>query len=97
MPRQNAVPSVVSTAQPVNNDDILHTQALSPSSTGISIQGSGYDVDRAEGAKNRWVPTGCHWKLKICRYNARSVSSDDRVMEFENERARIKFDIIGIS
>ena len=40
----------------------------------------------------------CHWKLlQICTYNARSLSSDDRVTEFEDEIARIKFDIIGIS
>ena len=68
-----------------------------PSSSGVPIQGSGNDVDGAEGAENRWVRTGCHWKLKICTYNARSLSSDDRVTEFEEEIARIKFDIIGIS
>ena len=68
-----------------------------PISSGFPIQGSGNDDDGAEGAKNRWVRTGCHWKLKICTYNARSLSSDDRVTEFEDEIAKIKFDIIGIS
>ena len=68
-----------------------------PSSSEVPIQGSGNDDDGTEGAKNRWVRTGCHWKLKICTYNARSLSSDDRVTEFEDEIARIKFDIIGIS
>ena len=68
-----------------------------PSSSGVPTQGSGNDDDGAEGAKNRWVLTGCHWKLKICTCNARSLSSDDRVIEFEDEIARIKFDIIGIS
>ena len=68
-----------------------------PSSSEGPIQGSGNDDDGTEGAKNRWVRTGCHWKLKICTYNARSLSSDDSVTEFEDEIARIKFDIIGIS
>ena len=91
-------PSVASTAQPLNNDDTLHIQRPSvPSSSGVPIQGSGNDDNRAEGAKNNWVRTGCHWKLKICTYNARSLSSDHRVIEFEDEIARIKFDIIGIS
>ena len=67
-----------------------------PSSAGVPIQGSGNDDDGAEGAKNRWVRTGCHWKLKICTHNARSLSFDDRVKEFEDEIAKIKFDIIGI-
>ena len=68
-----------------------------PSSSGFPIQGSGNDDAGAEGAKNRWVRTGCHWQLKICTYNARSLSSDERVTEFEDEIAKIKFDIIGIS
>ena len=50
-----------------------------------------------DGAKNRWVRTGCNGKLKICTYNARTLPSDDRVNEFEDEIARIKFDNIGIS
>ena len=68
-----------------------------PSSSEVPIQGSGNDDDGAEGAKNRWVRTVCHWKLKICTYNARSLFSDDRVTLFEDEIANIKFDIIGIS
>lgn len=70
---------------------------LVPSSSGVAIQGSGQINDGAEGAKNHWVRTGCHWKLKICTYNARSLSSDDRMLELEDELDRIKFDIIGVS
>ena len=68
-----------------------------PSTSGVPIQGSGNYDDGAEGARNRWFRTGCHWKLKICTYNARSLSSDDRVTEFEDKIAKIKLDIIGIS
>ena len=38
-----------------------------------------------------------HWKLSIGTYNARSLSSDDRFIEFEDELTKINFDIIGIS
>ena len=68
-----------------------------PNSSGVPIQCTGHDDDRAEDAKNRGIRTGCHWTLNICTYNARSLSSDDRVIEFEDLIARIKFDIIGIS
>ena len=62
-----------------------------PSSSEVPIHGSENEDDGAEGAKNRWVRTGCHGKLKLCTYNARSLSSDDRVTEFEDKIARIKF------
>ena len=76
--------------------DYIHRPSV-PSSFAVPIQGSGNDDDGAEDAKNRWVRTGCHCKLKICTYNARSLSSDNRVIEFEDEIAMIKFDIIGNS
>ena len=65
-----------------------------PSNSGVPIQGSGNDHNGAEGAKNRWVRTGCHWKLKITRDISPLMT---RVTDFEDEIARIKFDIIGIS
>jgi exonuclease III len=69
-----------------------------PSSSGTtSINGSRRTGKGAEGAKNLWVRTGCHWNIKIGTFNARSLSSDDRFTEFENELERIKFEIIGIS
>ncbi len=67
-----------------------------PSSSRVTIQGSGQLDNGAEGAKNLWVRTGCQWKLKLCTYNARSLSSDDRLQELEDELDRINFDIVGI-
>ena len=51
----------------------------------------------AYSAKNLWARTSCHWNLKICTYNARSLSSDDRILELEDELERINFDIFEIS
>ena len=56
-----------------------------PSSSGVHVYGSGSVNKGAEGAKNLWVRTGCHWDLNICMYNARSLSSDDRMIELEEE------------
>ena len=67
-----------------------------PSSPRVTTQGSGKHDNGAEGAKNFWVRTGCQWKLKICTYNARSLFSDDRLHELEDELDRINFDIVGI-
>ena len=67
-----------------------------PSSSRVTTQGSWKHDNGAEGAKNLWVRTGCQWKLKICTYNARSLSSDDRLHELEDELDRINFDIVGI-
>ena len=67
-----------------------------PSSSRVTTQGSGKHDNGPEGAKNLWVRTGCQWKLKICTYNARSLSSDDRLHELEDELDRINFNIVGI-
>ena len=68
-----------------------------PSSSGVHVYGSGSVNKGAEGAKNLWVWTGCHWDLNICTYNAPSLSSDDRMIELEEEISRIKWNIIGLS
>ena len=67
-----------------------------PSSCRVTTQGSGKYDSGAEGAKNLWVRTDYQWKLKICTHNARSLSSDDRLYELEDELDRINFDIVGI-
>ncbi|XP_068738543.1 craniofacial development protein 2-like [Montipora capricornis] len=67
------------------------------SSSEAPSQGSGKEENRAEGTKNLWVRTGCHWNMRICTYNARSLSSDDRMLEFGDELAKINFDVVGIS
>ena len=67
-----------------------------PSSSRVTTQGSGKHNNGAEDAKNLWVRTGYQWKLKLCTYNARSLSSDDRLHELEDELDRINFDIVGI-
>ena len=35
--------------------------------------------------------------MKVCTYNARSLSTDDRIIELEEELEKIKFDIVGLS
>lgn len=68
-----------------------------PSSSEAPTQGSEKDGNRAEGAENLWVWTGCHWNMKICTHKARSLSSDNRILEFEDQLAKINFDVVGIS
>ena len=68
-----------------------------PSSSGATTQGSGKISKGTEGAKNLWFKTGCHWKLDIGTYNARTLLSDSRVNELEEELSNIKFDVIGLS
>ncbi|KAK4324387.1 hypothetical protein Pmani_004947 [Petrolisthes manimaculis] len=82
---------------PWNMTDDIGQRPSVPSSSGVTTQGSGRHDKGAEGAKNHWGRIGCHWKLKICTYNTRSFSSDNRMLEFEEELKKINFDIIGIS
>ncbi|KAI8522202.1 hypothetical protein Bbelb_019560 [Branchiostoma belcheri] len=67
-----------------------------PSGSRVQTQGSGQQDNRAEGAKNHWVRTGCHWNLKVCTYNVQSLSTDDRITDFEDELDNFNFDIIGL-
>ena len=67
-----------------------------PSSSGTTVSSSGRLGERAEGAKNLWVRTGCHWNLKIGTYNTRSLSTDVRVTELQEELEKIKFDVVGV-
>ena len=68
-----------------------------PSSSGVHVYGSGSVKKGAESAKNLWVRTGCHWDLNIWTYNARSLSSDDRMVELQEEISRINWNIIGLN
>ena len=67
------------------------------SSSGFHIYRSRNVNKGAEGAKNLWVRTGCRWDLIICTYNTRSLSSDDLMIELEEEILRIKWYIVGLS
>ena len=86
-------PSVVSKAIPLYERTTKQTTL----SSGVHIYGSESVKKGAECAKNAWVWTGCHWDLNICTYNALSLSSDDRMIELEEEILRIKWNIIGLS
>ena len=88
---------MASTAIPLEMIDTDKSRPSVPSSSEALDQGSGKDSNGAEGAKNLWVWTGSHWNLKLCPYNARSLSTDARILELEEELARIKFDFVGIS
>ena len=72
------------------------TRPSVPSSFQTTDHGSGRNGKRAEGAKNLWVRTGSLKELTIGTYNARSLLSDDRLLELELELDNIKWDIIGL-
>ena len=77
------MPRVARIATPLEKTIEIDNQRPSvPRSSEAPSQGGGKVDKRAEGAKNLWVRTGCHWNMKICTYNARSLSFGDRILEF---------------
>lgn len=68
-----------------------------PSSWKAPSQGSGWNGNTAEGAKNPWVRTGCQIKLNIATYNIQTMSTEDRLEELITELEKVKCDILGIS
>ena len=88
---------MASKAKPLHGRTTKQT-ALSPQQLWKFTSTCSGSVNKGEeGAKNLWVRTGCHWDLNICTYNARSLSSDDRMIKLEEEISRIKWNIIGLS
>lgn len=62
-------------------------------------QGSGRKRVGAEGAKNPRRGSGYHKErqMHIASYNARTLLSDQKMMELEEELKTIKWDIVGLS
>lgn len=80
------------------------TRPSVPGSSKISDQGSGQKRLRAEGAKNTRDRPGYHSRrpnctrlLHLTSYNIRTLSTDDKLTELENELKTIKWDILGLS
>jgi hypothetical protein len=76
------------------------TNQLGPSVPGSMLprSGSGNVQSRlAEGAKNPRVTAGCHTRLHIATYNARTLSSREKMLEMEMELEKIKWDVVGVS
>ena len=59
------------------NDRHWQSRPSVSSSSETPTQGSRKVHNRVKGAKNLWVQTGCYCNMKICTYDARSLSSDD--------------------
>jgi endonuclease/exonuclease/phosphatase family metal-dependent hydrolase len=68
-----------------------------PSRLSIPDSGNGQTRRQAEGAKNPWVTIGCHTRLHIATYNARTLSSREKMLEMEMELEKIKWDVVGVS
>ena len=68
-----------------------------PSRLSIPDSGNGQTRRQAEGAKNPWVTIGCHTGLHIATYNARTLSSSEKMLEMELALEKINWDVIGVS
>ncbi|XP_023231883.1 uncharacterized protein LOC111631804 [Centruroides sculpturatus] len=60
-------------------------------------QGSDQCCMKAEGAKNHRAGPGCHLMMNLAYYNGRSLSSEPRLQELEEELLKIKWDVTGLS
>ena len=60
-------------------------------------QGSGQCGMKAGGAKNHWNGPGCRLLLTLATYNGRSLASEAKLQELEEELEKINWDIIGLS
>ena len=68
-----------------------------PSRLSIPDSGNGQTRRQAEGAKNPWGTICCHTRLHIAAYNARTLSSSEKMLEMELALEKIKWDIVGVS
>ena len=78
------------------NPEIIQRPSV-PSSLFTPDSGNGQIRRQAEGAKNLWATVGCHTRLHIATYNARTLRTADRLLEMELALERIKWDVIGVS
>ncbi|KAG7308870.1 hypothetical protein JYU34_006132 [Plutella xylostella] len=69
-----------------------------PGGPTIPDSGSGHGSGGAEGANNLRQRSGCHTNIMtIATFNARTLSTDDRLHEFLEEVKNVKWDVIGLS
>lgn len=68
-----------------------------PCSSRAPAKGGGQNRDTAEGAKNRWVPTGALWKLTLATFNARKLTVEESLSVILAALSGIKLVNIGLS
>ncbi|XP_052742326.1 craniofacial development protein 2-like [Bicyclus anynana] len=74
------------------------TQPLVPGSPAIPGSGSGYGNGGARGVKNLRQRFRCQpRRLDLATYNARTLRSDEKVIELEEVMSKLHWDIIGLS
>lgn len=59
--------------------------------------GDGQETEQTEGAKNPWAKLGCHTKIHVATYNARTLLSKERLLEMEAALEKIRWDVVGVS
>ncbi|CAK1588891.1 unnamed protein product [Parnassius mnemosyne] len=69
-----------------------------PVSPAIPGYGSDYGNGRARGTKNLRWKFGCHLRrLGLATYNARTLRTDEKMLELEEEIDKLDWNIIGLS
>ncbi|XP_028167508.1 craniofacial development protein 2-like [Ostrinia furnacalis] len=74
------------------------TRPLVPGGPTIPGHGSGHGNGGARGAKNHRVPTGYQPRrpLALATFNTRTLRTDVRLAELEEELSRLRWDIVGL-
>ncbi|XP_045496012.1 uncharacterized protein LOC123694588 [Colias croceus] len=75
------------------------TRPLVPGSSAIPGYGSGHGNGGARGAKNHRKRSGYHSRrpLALVTYNARTLRTDEKIVELEEELSKLRWDVIGLS
>lgn len=82
--------------QPPNMNSRQNQRPLVPSAPATPLDGNLVSVNGGRGAKNHWVHSSCLKDLKICTINARTLRTDEKLLELEHELQDINWDIVGI-
>lgn len=93
------MPSVAIMATPPNMADTNKNWPPVPGSSAIPGYGSGQGNGGAGGAKNLRQRSGYHKKrrLDLATYNVRTLRTDEKIVELEEELSRLRWDIVGLS
>ncbi|CAK1602653.1 unnamed protein product [Parnassius mnemosyne] len=69
-----------------------------PGAPAIPGYGSDHGNGWAEGAKNLQWRFGCHLRrLDLATYNARTLRTDEKILELEEEIDKLRWNVIGLS
>lgn len=69
---------------------------LLPGGNRAPAYGSGQGSPRARGANNIRSGPGCLWKLNLATFNCRTLSTEGKVIELNNELETINWNIVGL-